>query len=113
MATTPEKTNTTMFSEHELNSPRPMPSDKELLAPTPYKFMTIQIGNSYCFVLPYDKGAEVIKNLRDAELAENWESWASSTGKILPMDHKKLVFGILPQEDYLLWKTNALLGGKN
>jgi hypothetical protein len=86
-------------------------SDKEkdeILAPDKYKFMLLEFGY-FRLIVPYEKGMKMMELLRDSEKIEDYSQYGGDRNKIKPIVGEDFRTTIINQEEYLLWKTRALL----
>jgi hypothetical protein len=88
--------------------PDDLPSDKDLCKTGDGMFMGFNLP-MHNLILPYEQAVIVLKALQHAQLTKHTESYESRPGKVLPLREKDITTYVVSKEDYLRWKTNAIL----
>jgi hypothetical protein len=72
-------------------------------------FMVIQFGYSNSFVVPFIDGITIAKHFVHAEFYK--DDYNDQKSKIIPIGSKEVTFTVMAEEQYLRYKTRALIHG--
>lgn len=83
---------------------------EDIFKPNKHQYMLITF-NYKRIVVPYAKGLLIVDALKDAEEMDNYSDHFRDKNTIVPLKHNDIHHCTISQEDYLVWKTRALLFG--